>query len=180
MLGCVQIEANETEICHEFRVLHSNYALKSEKAMIPRQPVPVILMEAGVRTLKTFRWGLFPYWAKDSIWADGHDVYYKRAFDRIMKKQRCVIPCSAFFGSKELDQRKKTRIPVRFTLNTHQIFAIAGLYDEWITPKGERIYTCTFVTTPVNRVTAPYMNRMPLILEDDAMIQLWLDKGMPR
>jgi putative SOS response-associated peptidase YedK len=160
-----------------FQVEQLTYRYLPQPNIEPIAPVPAVFSSPHGRTLDKFRWGLFPFWAKDSILADGHDVYYKRAFDRILKKQRCVIPCSGFYGWKESASKNRLPEPFKFKLRDRHVFGLAGLYDEWITPRGERIRTCTIITTPVNRLTAEYMNCMPLVLEDD-MIDTWLDFGM--
>jgi putative SOS response-associated peptidase YedK len=171
----LSVEAPAVQAAFQVERLACAYAPQSRYA--PTAPVPVVFTSPLGRTLDEFRWGLFPFWAKDSILADGQEVYYKRAFDRILRKQRCVIPCSGFYGRKAGRDRRDPPVPFRIGLRGRNVFGLAGLYDEWITPRGERIRSCTILTTPANRPAAAYMTRMPLILEDD-MIDTWLDARM--
>ena len=49
----------------------------------------------------------------------------------------------------------------------------AGLWDIWINPEGERIESCTIITTAANEVIQPLHDRMPLIVSPDAY-DVWL------
>jgi putative SOS response-associated peptidase YedK len=170
------LSADVTAVQDLFQVSEVQYHYQLKSTVKPKEQIPAILPGKMGRSLEGFRWGLFPFWAKDSILADGHDVYYKRAFDRILRKQRCIVPCTGFYGWSEPVKGKESQA-VKIKLKDQPVFALAGLYDEWVTPHGERLRTCTIVTTPVNRVTADYMTKMPMVLEDDSM-ETWLDNGM--
>lgn len=170
------LQADVSAVQELFGVEQIQYHYSLQPTVQPKQQIPAIMPGREGLCLEGFRWGLFPFWAKDSILADGHDVYYKRAFDRILRKQRCVIPCSGFYGWSEKDSPKE-RQPVKFKLKGKTTFGLAGLYDEWITPQGERLKSCTIVTTPVNRVTSDYMSKMPMVL-DEENFTTWLDPSM--
>ena len=43
----------------------------------------------------------------------------------------------------------------------------AGLWDIWTSPEGERIESCTIITTAANAVIQPLHDRMPLIVAPD-------------
>jgi len=43
----------------------------------------------------------------------------------------------------------------------------AGLWDIWVNPAGERIESCTIITTAANEVIQPLHDRMPLIITPD-------------
>src|ERR1700745_2992402 len=51
--------------------------------------------------------------------------------------------------------------------------ALAGLWDTWRSPTGERIRSFTIITTPPNELCADLHNRMPAVLKPDAW-PLWL------
>jgi putative SOS response-associated peptidase YedK len=60
-------------------------------------------------------------------------------------------------------------------LASGEVFAFAGLWDEWTPPEGEQaLRTCTIITTTPNETMAPLHHRMPVILAPDAEA-LWLD-----
>lgn len=54
------------------------------------------------------------------------------------------------------------------------LFAFAGLWEEWRPPDGEPVRTCTIITTTPNSLMAPVHDRMPAILRPDDEA-VWLD-----
>ncbi len=71
----------------------------------------------------------------------------------------------------------KTKQPYCFEVNDGELFAFAALWDGWKDPSGNRIKTCSFLTTTPNDVTSAIHDRMPVILDPDNY-DLWLDPGM--
>ena len=53
------------------------------------------------------------------------------------------------------------------------MMGFAGLWDIWNNPEGERIESCTIITTAANEVIQPLHDRMPLIVSPDAY-DVWL------
>jgi putative SOS response-associated peptidase YedK len=51
---------------------------------------------------------------------------------------------------------------------------MAGLFDVWTNPAGEKITTCTIVTTEANEIMKPIHHRMPVIL-DAKDYDVWLN-----
>jgi putative SOS response-associated peptidase YedK len=41
---------------------------------------------------------------------------------------------------------------------------MAGLWEKWRAPAGEKINSCTVITTDANELIAPLHDRMPVIL----------------
>jgi putative SOS response-associated peptidase YedK len=60
-----------------------------------------------------------------------------------------------------------------------QVFAFAGLWSIWHGHDGERLRTCTILTTAANAAVAPLHDRMPIILPAGAE-SAWLDPSVPR
>lgn len=134
--------------------------------------VTAIVVREGERRLERFRWGMMPFWAKDSVCADGEQIMEKRVYDRIVRKQRCVIPCSAF--ERGLKQ-KGTASPVRCSVRDRRVVGIAGLYDVWDSASGDRLYTCTLLTLPNRR--GELGDRLPVLLEG-VDLDAWLDPSL--
>ncbi|MFD2613103.1 SOS response-associated peptidase [Paenibacillus gansuensis] len=161
----------------ELSELMKRYQVRSNKGMYarrfnisPTQNVAVIAENREERYLQEFRWGLYPFWAKDSINADCRKIHDKPIFERLLKKQRCIIPCSGFYAWKT---QGKIRQPMHVVLRNREVFAFAGMYDVWITPQGEEVRTCTILTTKPNAVVSAYQDRMPVILQEKD-IDAWL------
>lgn len=66
---------------------------------------------------------------------------------------------------------------MRIVKRTGQLFAMAGLYDTWVSPEGDKISSCTIITTVPNKTMAGIHDRMPIILrkQDEAA---WLDRSI--
>lgn len=177
MCDSLALNANVSRVKEMFRVETVGYPFRVLSAVKPVETIPAIFHSREGRILERFRWGLYPFWAKDSILADGHELYYKRAFDRILQNQRCIIPCTGLYGWRKTDENQEKREPFKIRLRDRSLFALAGLYDEWRTPGGELLRTCTIVTTPVRGPAAEWTSRMPLILDDESA-DLWLDRSL--
>ena len=65
---------------------------------------------------------------------------------------------------------------MRITLVDGAPFALAGLWDVWKTPEGERLKTCTIITTAPNALMETIHNRMPALLAREAEAD-WLNKA---
>ena len=59
-------------------------------------------------------------------------------------------------------------------MRTGEPFAFAGLWAVWRDPDGNRIPSCTIITTEANDLLRPIHDRMPVILPRD-LEELWLD-----
>jgi putative SOS response-associated peptidase YedK len=147
----------------------------------PTQPVLAIPNDGG-RAAGFFVWGLIPSWAKDPsignrlINARGETLAEKPAFRGGYKYKRCLIPANGFYEWKA-QPGSKAKTPHFIHLKTGEPFAFAGLWDEWHSPDGSAIRSCTIVTTMPNALMAPIHNRMPVILDPRDYAE-WLDKAV--
>jgi len=148
----------------------------------PTQSVPVIRQhpKEPIRQLSLMKWGLVPHWAKDSsgaastINARSETAAEKPAFRDPLKLRRCLIPADGFY---EWARKGASKQPYCFEVNQGELFGFAGLWDRWKNAEGQRIKTCSILTTVPNAITASVHDRMPVIL-DPACYDLWLDPGM--
>jgi len=146
----------------------------------PSQSVPAILNQAP-RQLQLVRWGLIPSWAKDPaigyrmINARAETLAAKPAFRRPLQRQRCLIPADGFYEWQRLGSRK---IPHWITLASKEVFAFAGLWDNWTDPKTNTAMTsCTIITTTPNELLASIHDRMPVILPRESEAT-WLSETL--
>lgn len=139
----------------------------------PVETVSVILTKNQKRRLDRFRWGLMPFWAVDSRQADSRSIFRKQAFDRIVRKQRCIVPSDGFYGWME---EGKKRIPVRIENEDRSLFGMAGIYEVWRSASGKELKLCSVLTKEANAIVSPYHERMPVILNQEA-IDVWLDES---
>jgi putative SOS response-associated peptidase YedK len=134
----------------------------------PTQMVPVIRVIDGKRWLSLVRWGLIPHWAKEvkkpQINARGETIFEKPMFRDAARKRRCLILADGFYEWKR-DANDKPLQAYFVTRGDGKPFAMAGIWDTWISPDGEVIDTCAIVTTEANAEVAPIHHRMPVILD---------------
>jgi putative SOS response-associated peptidase YedK len=64
--------------------------------------------------------------------------------------------------------------PYCFEVGDGEAFALAGLWDKWISPEGEFIESCTILTTSPNSLVKDLHNRMPVIVPPEKY-DIWLD-----
>jgi len=130
------------------------------------------------RQLGTFRWGLVPWFAKDikvgarHINVRAETVHEKAAFKRSFENRRCIIPADGFYEWERKDDGSK--LPHYLFRADGGPLALAGLWGSWRDPDGERITSCTIITTRPNDLVEPIHDRMPVILPADAWDR-WLD-----
>lgn len=171
MCECFSLQAETKELTEYFKIDRVLTGIPRKEMIKPTEEVPVILNRYGNRTLDLFVWGIFPFWAKDSVNARCETIRDHRAYGKIFAKQRCIVPCDGFYVRVPLG--KKAEKHIRITLNKRRMFGLAGLYDIWISPNGSEYRTCTILTTPAAEPVSEYHSRMPVILDEDRMDQ-WL------
>ncbi|WP_375449704.1 SOS response-associated peptidase [uncultured Devosia sp.] len=144
----------------------------------PTQPICAIWEESGRREAHFARWGLVPRWVKDPrewpllINARVETMAEKPAFRDLLKHGRCVVPASGYYEWRtNLDKSKQ---PFYITTADGGPMALAGLYAIWSGPEGEEVDTVATITVPANDQLAPIHDRMPAILQCEAIAQ-WLD-----
>jgi putative SOS response-associated peptidase YedK len=148
--------------------------------LAPTQEAPVVRTRStGERVAELRRWGLVPRWAKDvsvgarMINARAESVAERPAFREALKRRRCLVPADGFY---EWQGRAGHRRPHHITLPEGELFAIAGLYENWLGAGGEAVETFTLMTQAATGAVAALHGRMPLIL-DPADYAGWLERG---
>lgn len=124
------------------------------------------------------KWGLIPFWAKDPkignnlINAKAETIAEKPSFKRAFAKRRCLIPADGFYEWQK--RGKAPSQPMYIRRRDGGLFAFAGLWEEWKSPEGEPIETCTIITVEPNELLSKIHNRMAAILRpgDEAA---WID-----
>lgn len=175
----------------ELKDVFGNFTFPAQFAprynIAPSQPILAIandvhrpdLLPPGKRAADFFSWGLIPSWAKDPtianrlINARGETIAEKPSFRGSFKHKRCLIPADGFYEWK-MQYGEKTKTPYYIYMKDRRPFAFAGLWDEWHSPSGGILRTCTIITTEPNELMSTLHNRMPAILEQKDFDQ-WLD-----
>jgi len=161
---------------YDIKVNDGDFSLNTNCS--PTQVLPVLTNEMP-QQLSFFRWGLIPYWAKDMsigsklINARAETIIEKPSFKQPFRRRRCLVPADAFYEWKaNLTGKKKT--PYRIFVKNQPIFSMAGIWDIWKSPTGEKVHTFSIITTSPNEMMAEIHNRMPVILSKE-MEKFWLE-----
>jgi len=127
--------------------------------------------QGGQRSLDMLRWGLIPYWAKDTnvgfanINAKAEGIENKPAFRKAFERRRCLVPVDNFYEWKKTATGKQ---PYAIALADRGIIALAGLWENWHSPAGEWVRSFAIITTRPNELCAELHNRMPVVLKPQA------------
>jgi putative SOS response-associated peptidase YedK len=131
--------------------------------------------ETGGRFGRIMRWGLIPAWSRDgklkfpTFNARSETVASTPAFREAWRAgRRCLVVTDGFY-----EWRKGDRQPFAIACTKGKLTVLAGLWEDWRSPKGETIRTCTVLTTDANALLAPLHDRMPVILAEKDWPQ-WL------
>jgi putative SOS response-associated peptidase YedK len=138
-----------------------------------------VIVKTQQRRLEMMRWGLVPFWAKDekigykAVNARAESLAGKPMFKAAYQARRCLVPADGFY---EWQKQGKAKMPWRFLLKDHVLFALAGLWESWQKPDGGRLNSFTIITTAANDLVKKVHERMPLILRRDDE-ETWLSAG---
>ncbi len=174
MCGRFTITVTLEELLTRYLIDDSKISVfKPNYNVAPMHNIPAVIGSDEESRLGELRWGLVPVWAKDDkignkmINARAETVAEKPAFKRLLKSKRCIIPADGFYEWKKDGTSKQ---PFRILLSDGGIFSFAGLYDTWEDLEGNKLSTCTIITTTPNSLMADIHDRMPVILrpEDEA------------
>lgn len=178
MCGRYTLHTSMQVIANLFEVKASTQFAPSYN-VAPTQEVPVVrLNDEGRRELTMMRWGLVPFWAKDSkigaslINARAETLNTKPAFRSAFERRRCLVVADGFFEWKKTAHNKQ---PYWIHFKSNEPFAFAGLFERWGVGE-QQITSCTIITTTPNDLIADLHDRMPVILPR-AVYDHWLDSS---
>ncbi len=190
MCFVIEIHKTRTEIESRF---NRRFELNSEEfepkyyiSAFEFPKVPVITLEKSLN-ISLMNWGLIPSWLKDvskarefrynTLNAKAETLKDKPSFREPLKKKRCLILTHGFF---EWQHNGKEKIPFYIKMKSDDIFAVAGIYDEWVDLQSGEIYNgFSVITCEANSVMAKIHNskkRMPVILSKNNE-EAWIDNS---
>lgn len=180
MCGRYSISVSKAEML-EYLEKHYNIKVLDEKIDLPRfnvapsQEVLSLISDGLKYRVGLLKWGFIPEYAKDEkkviINAKSETVDTLPTFKKSFHERRCIIIADGFY---EWERSTSTKTPYRFALKNKKIFAFAGLWSLFTRKNGEKVYTCTIITTVANDLIKSIHDRMPVIL-DEEQAKLWLN-----
>ena len=135
----------------------------------PSQLVLAVINDGSSNRMGFLKWGLVPPWANDPsignkmINARAETITEKPSFRNAFKKKRCLVIADSFYEWKR--HSDKTKTPMRITLKSRELFAMAGLWEGYKAPDGKVLYSCSVITTGPNELMKDIHDRMPVILK---------------
>ena len=179
MCGRFSLTADLGELARRFEFDGNLLDLEPNYNVAPTQNVLTVI--GGENRRGGFmRWGLIPHWANTAsigsrmINARAETVAQRPAFRDAFRKRRCLVLADGFYEWQRAGSVKK---PMRIVMESGEPFAFAGLWAMWRDSEGNRIPSCTIITTEANDLLRPIHNRMPVILPRE-MEEFWLDRDV--
>jgi putative SOS response-associated peptidase YedK len=179
MIDRYSIAASSSQLSEAFAV-DVPLVYKPHYNAAPTQLLPVIT-SSSPQGVSFFYWGTSPEWSKNKTLSErvintrAEGFNERPALKKALRKNRCIIPCDGFYAWKKVG--KKTSIPYRFILQSKELFALAGLWEEFEDTDGNEIQTFTIITSPSNTLTATVYDRMPVMLSKPDE-KIWLDAAV--
>jgi putative SOS response-associated peptidase YedK len=182
MCGRYNLHATPQEIQAFFDLFRDDSLTWSPRYnLAPTQTVLAVRSSHGRRELARFRWGLVPFWSKDSklaasmINARADTLAERPAFRTPFQRRRCLIPATGFYEWKAGPGKAKQ--PYHIHRTGQGLLAFAGLWDRWDKGPGP-VESCTIITTTPNPLMQTIHDRMPVILSPDQW-NIWLNHDIP-
>ena len=179
MCGRFSLTADLGELARRFEFDGNLLDLEPNYNVAPTQNVLTVI-DGENRRGGFIRWGLIPHWAKTAsigsrmINARAETVAQRPAFRDAFRRRRCLVLADGFYEWQRAGSVKK---PMRIVMESEEPFAFAGLWAMWRDSEGNRIPSCTIITTEANDLLRPIHNRMPVILPRE-MEEFWLDRDV--
>jgi len=174
MCGRSSFAIDDELIKERFGVTVRSAIYKARYNCAPTQELPVISNDQPGE-LQFFHWGLIPFWAKDPsignrlINAKAETITEKPSFKNAFRRRRCLVPADGFYEWK----KNGTNVPFRIVLKNGTPFAMAGIWERWVSGDGAPVHSFSIITTGPNELMAPIHDRMPVILLPEEE-QRWL------
>jgi putative SOS response-associated peptidase YedK len=128
----------------------------------------VLDKESGTRRPVLMHWGLIPSWSKEpkmkfaTFNAKAETVSTLPTFKGAWQAgRRCLVVTDGFY-----EWRKSDKQPFAIAC-AGGLTIMAGLWEKWHSPAGEKLNSCTIITSDANEDIASLHNRMPVILAPD-------------
>jgi putative SOS response-associated peptidase YedK len=141
----------------------------------PSQDVAVVRVPGKLELLS---WGLVPHWAPDRKGGRSlplsrmESVFTAPAFRDAIRQRRCLVVVTGFYEWQRMGRTTST--PFLIARPDRKPFALAGLWERWLSKEGEVVESCAVLTQPASPPLDVVHHRMPIVLPNDAW-RSWLD-----
>lgn len=173
MCGCYELKAKARTLNRQFPQLHLEQGeMPHAGEMHPADPVLMIVASGNGHSGRKARWGLVgsfldkePHSPPISLHGEG--LACKPFYSKILRRNRCLIPATAFHEWQTLVGGKQK---MRISHPAGEVLMFAGIFDHH--PLAGT--TCAILTTAADETVSRIHDRMPLILDRDQG-RFWLN-----
>jgi putative SOS response-associated peptidase YedK len=143
----------------------------------PGQKVLAVLNDGQKNRVGLIKWGYLPALGMEKSFGTGiinakaETLAEKPLFQSAFAHKRCVILADGFY---EWKRHPDGKTPIRILMEDESIFALAGIWNTFMGTDGEKVSTCTILTTSANGLVSPIHDRMPVILTAESE-KIWMD-----
>lgn len=187
---CAQFIVNKTgkQLARVFKA-SGGAGLPARPRVVPRRPAVVCVQQASGRALTEMQFGLVPSWSptptvkfathnarlfsEDPKTGREIPIFEKPAWREAFRLRHCLVPMTGFI--EPIYTGDLAGNMVIFRPNGQEVFAAAGIWEEWASKTtGETLATFTVLTdAPVPDVARLGHDRTPVFLSE-ADFDLWL------
>jgi putative SOS response-associated peptidase YedK len=146
----------------------------------PTQQMLSIVNDGKINRAGFLSWGLVPPNSKDItnatklINARSETIDVKPSFRTSFINKRCLLLVSSFY---EWHRTTPDKTPYRIIMKDQPLMPMAGIWSKYTKNDGSTLFTCSVITTEANSLIKNIHNRMPVILEPNA-INIWLNSTL--
>ena len=101
----------------------------------------------------------------------------KPAYRRAFTARRCLLPADGYYEWLAPEEPGGRKQPVYLSRVDGRPLALAGLWETWTSPQGERLDSCVVLTTTAVDELGHVHDRAPVVVEE-AEWAAWLDPGL--
>jgi len=180
MCSRVCLSTDLSEVSAFLGLPESKVTLRPHWNISPGHLLPVVRVDALTqwRRLDLMRWGLIPASAKSGVIVRSHvsawEIDGSLNVSINYPARRCLIPVDNFYEWRPSDGQ-----PFAVALASRHVMTLAGIWDVWSSPLGERIVCFALLTTHANDLMAPLCKQMPVIIRPMDW-HLWLGTELPQ
>jgi putative SOS response-associated peptidase YedK len=151
----------------------------------PTDPVPLLVLQDGVLTLRSARWGLIPGWWREekppklSFNARVEEAAAKPMWRDALRFARCLVPAEGWYEWRTGEQLDPATGEIVRSKQPHYIRRRDGrlLCFAGVASRRKSEASCAILTAPSAGPIAGLHDRMPVALPDEAQ-QQWLDPAL--
>lgn len=175
MIQRIALHTHLEDIKHYFEVNTIEQPHQSKFNISPTQSVTIIMNNhQHTKVIDQARWGLFPFWAPSSVNTNIKAILHKDYLRQLARRNRCIIPCTGFYGHMQFDVEKEKR--AMHIVNPGQtMFGIAAVYDTMLDANREEVKVFTILTEEMSGPLSKWQATTPVIVQDDG-IDAWLNR----